>query len=166
MSDLECVCVKTFIILMRSIWIINFCGNDTWEWPLLSISYSIYTLQCWVIFPLSGLKFRSCTGFLNISSSYLRNWLFVRFSRGKIVISLFTVTRLLNMVNTRTVLFSSLSKTYTNHNVRVIAIMMWSNAQVPSRHIYGSNLRPPLWNKPQKLKWRMLHRLMYQNSPS
>ena len=90
--------------------------------------------------------------------------LFVRFSRCKIVISLFTVTKLSNIVDTPAMQFSSLSKTYLNNDVRAIAVMMCSHAQVPSRHIYGGNLRPPLWNKPQKLKWRMLHRLMYQNS--
>lgn len=70
--------------------------------------------------------------------------IFVRFSRCKIVITLFTVTKLSNMFNTRAVQFSSLSKTYTNRNVGVTVIMTWSHAQVPSRHIYGGNLRPPL----------------------
>ena len=68
---------------------------------------------------------------------------FIRFSRCKIVISLFTVTKLSNMVDTPAMQFSSLSKTYINHDVRAIAIMC-SHAQVPSRNIYGGNLRPPL----------------------
>ena len=68
--------------------------------------------------------------------------LFVRFSRCKIVISLFTVT---NFQTWLTLLQCSFSKTYINHDVSAIAIMMCSHVfQVLSRHTYGGNLRPPL----------------------
>ena len=57
---------------------------------------------------------------------------------------------------------ASLSKIYTNHNDRAIAITMWSDAHVP----HGGDLRPPLRSKPQKLQLRLLYKLVHLNSPS